>query len=171
MARNTMRACDLWVMRRMEPVPCLPSSPAASCLTRADHPWCPAPSSLSDRCPWRPYYRFYYDSRGSSRTMVPTSPMKMIMHVGALRHPVLAQPDHSVSRGALTGDRRMIRGLAPLKRSDSPSQVDQMARRLHQRPQGLLWSGDPETWRGTGRRASAVGPTGGSSRSPLRPEH
>jgi hypothetical protein len=56
-----------WVMRRMEPVPHIPSDPATSCLARADRPWYPTSSSLSDRCSQRPYYRFYY---GNLRTIV-----------------------------------------------------------------------------------------------------
>jgi hypothetical protein len=52
---------DLWVMRRMAPVPCLPSDPSTSRLSTAYRPWCPIRSSLSCRCPQRPYYCFYYD--------------------------------------------------------------------------------------------------------------
>jgi hypothetical protein len=51
-------------MRRMEPVPHLPSGPVASCLTTADRSWRPTSSSRSDRCPQRPYYRFYYGRPG-----------------------------------------------------------------------------------------------------------
>jgi hypothetical protein len=47
-------------MRRMEPVPCLPSNPAASCLASADRPWRPTSSTLHDRYLQRLYYRFYY---------------------------------------------------------------------------------------------------------------
>jgi hypothetical protein len=56
-----IRTYDLWVMRRMAPVPCLPSDPSASRLSSANRPWCLTPSSLSCRCPQRPYYCFYYD--------------------------------------------------------------------------------------------------------------
>jgi hypothetical protein len=52
----------LWVMRRMAPVPCLSLGSAASCPARADRPVHPTQSSLSDRFPWRSYYRFYYGS-------------------------------------------------------------------------------------------------------------
>ena len=55
-----IRTYDLWVMRRMAPVPCLPSGPSASRLSRANRPWRPTSSNRSDRCPQRPYYRFYY---------------------------------------------------------------------------------------------------------------
>ena len=47
-------------MRRTGPVPCLSSDPAASCLASADRPWRPTPSSLPNRYPQSPYYRFYY---------------------------------------------------------------------------------------------------------------
>jgi hypothetical protein len=60
---------DLWVMRRMAPVPHLPSGPAASRLGRADRPWRSTSSSLFDRCPQRAYYRFYY---GRPRIVVDT---------------------------------------------------------------------------------------------------
>ena len=56
-------------MRRMAPVPHLPSGPAASRLARADRPWRPTSSSLFDRCPQRAYYRFYY---GRPRIVVDT---------------------------------------------------------------------------------------------------
>lgn len=62
---------DLWVMRRTEPVPHLPSDPAASRLARDDRPWCPTPA---DRYPWRPYYHFYYGSSGPLRAPVLASP-------------------------------------------------------------------------------------------------
>jgi hypothetical protein len=64
---------DLWVMRRMEPVPRVPSDPDMSHLASDDRPSRPIPSSLSDRFPQRPYYRFYYaavtsDVSGAQRT-------------------------------------------------------------------------------------------------------
>jgi len=42
---------------------------AASRLARADRPWRPTPSSLFDRCPQHPYYRFY---TGGPRIVVDT---------------------------------------------------------------------------------------------------
>jgi hypothetical protein len=55
-----IRTYDLWVMRRMAPVPGIPLGPSMVALARDDRPSHPTPSSLSDRFPGRPYYRFYY---------------------------------------------------------------------------------------------------------------
>jgi len=54
---------DLWVMRRMAPVLRIPSDPSMSHLARDDRPSRRTSSSLSDRFPRRPYYRFYYGPR------------------------------------------------------------------------------------------------------------
>jgi hypothetical protein len=51
---------DLWAMRRMAPVPRIPSGPTTSDLARADRPSRRTSSSLPNRFPQRPYYRFYY---------------------------------------------------------------------------------------------------------------
>jgi hypothetical protein len=50
----------LWVMRRAEPVPSPLSGSAATHLARTGRPGRPILSSLPHRCPWGPYYRFYY---------------------------------------------------------------------------------------------------------------
>jgi hypothetical protein len=55
-----IRTYDLWVMRRMAPVPRIPSDPGMSYLAGDDRLSRPRPSSLFDRFPQRPYYRFYY---------------------------------------------------------------------------------------------------------------
>jgi hypothetical protein len=77
-----IRTYDLWVMRRMAPVPRLPSDPAASHLARADRPWRPTSSSQPDCCPQRPYYRFYYGrpriiADNSARLPVPTEDLAL----------------------------------------------------------------------------------------------
>ena len=50
----------LWVMRRMTPVPRIPSGPGMSYLARDDRPLRPIPSDPVHRFPQLPYYRFYY---------------------------------------------------------------------------------------------------------------
>jgi hypothetical protein len=69
-------------MRRMAPVPRLPSDPAASRLARADRPWRPTSSSQPDCRPQRPYYRFYYGrpriiADNSARLPVPTEDLAL----------------------------------------------------------------------------------------------
>jgi hypothetical protein len=60
-----IRTADLWVMRRMAPVPRIPSCSSMSRLARQDRAWCPTLSMLSERFPQRPYYRFYYTAAAS----------------------------------------------------------------------------------------------------------
>jgi len=58
--RGRICTCALWLIRRIAPVPRLPSGPRASRVARADRPWRLTWSSRPDLCPPRLYYRFHY---------------------------------------------------------------------------------------------------------------